>query len=119
MFALDFLPPWLNTFSFVMLVALGIMLLFVAMLSLRNPLIGKLGVRNIPRRPTQTALIVGGLTLSTVIIVSALATGDTLTYSIQRHAVNAYGEIDEMILPPIFTYLAGFEGDGDNLKEGP
>ncbi|MBX2997103.1 MAG: FtsX-like permease family protein [Caldilineaceae bacterium] len=114
MFPLDFLPPWLNTFAFVMLVALGIVLLFVAMLSLRNPLIGKLGVRNIPRRPTQTALIVGGLTLSTVIIISALATGDTLTYSIQRHAVNAYGEIDEMILPPIFTYLAGLEGDGEN-----
>ena len=111
----DFLPDWLNTFSFVMLVGLGIVLLFVAALSLRNPLIGKLGVRNIPRRPTQTALTVGGLTLSTVIIVSALAIGDTLNYSIQRHAVNAYGEIDEIVSPALLTVLAGLVGDeGEN-----
>ncbi|NIM50211.1 MAG: hypothetical protein GTO22_13325, partial [Gemmatimonadales bacterium] len=113
MLALDFLPPWLNTFSFVMLVALGIVLLYVAVLSLRNPLIGKLGVRNIPRRPAQTALIVGGLTLSTVIIASALATGDALDYSIQRHAVDAYGEIDEIVSPPLLTVLMGVH-DGED-----
>lgn len=111
MLALDSLPPWLNTFSFVMLVALGLVLLFVALLSLRNPLIGKLGVRNIPRRPAQTVLIVAGLTLSTVIITSALVTGDTLDYSIRRHAVDAYGEIDEIISPPLLTLLAGIYDD--------
>ncbi|MDT8307546.1 MAG: FtsX-like permease family protein, partial [Anaerolineae bacterium] len=113
MLALDFLPPWLNTFSFVMLVALGIVLLFVALLSLRNPLIGRLGVRNIPRRPAQTALIVTGLTLSTVIIASALATGDTLDYSIQRHAVDAYGEIDEIVAAPLLAALVGLADDDD------
>ena len=48
----DFLPDWLNVFSFIMIVGLGVVLLFMAVLSLRNPLIAKLGVRNIPRRPT-------------------------------------------------------------------
>lgn len=115
MLALDFLPPWLNTFSFVMLVALGFALLFVAFLSLRNPLIGKLGVRNIPRRPAQTVLIVAGLTLSTIIITSALVTGDTLDYSIQRYAVDAYGEIDEIISPPLLALLAGMHDDEDSF----
>ncbi len=108
---LDFLPDWLNTFSFVMIVGLGIVLLFVTAPSLRNPLIGKLGVRNIRRRPIQTVLTVGGLTLSTLIIVSALTIGDTLDYSIQRHAINAYGEIDEIVAPALLTVLTDFMGD--------
>ncbi|HZD11558.1 MAG TPA: hypothetical protein VE553_09465, partial [Candidatus Binatia bacterium] len=115
MLALDFLPPWLNTFSFVMLVALGFVLLFVALLSLRNPLIAKLGMRNIPRRPAQTVLIIAGLTLSTVIITSALVTGDTLDYSVRRYAVDAYGEIDEIISPPLLTFLAGMYDDEDSF----
>ncbi|MEZ4836842.1 MAG: hypothetical protein R2873_33425 [Caldilineaceae bacterium] len=93
----DFLPPWLNPVSFVLLVIVLIMLLAVALLYFRNPTATKLGVRNMPRRPTQTALIVAGLTLSTVIIVAALSTGDTLDYSVQRYAVSAYGGIDEAV----------------------
>ncbi len=102
----DFLPAWLTPVSFVMLMIVVIVLLSVALLYFRNPTATKLGVRNMPRRPTQTALIVAGLTLSTVIIVAALSTGDTLDYSVQRYAVSAYGEIDEIIAPPLLTSLA-------------
>jgi hypothetical protein len=110
---MDFLPDWLNTFTLVLMGAVAVVLLFVLFLSLRNPIIGKMGLRNIPRRPAQTVLIVTGLTLSTVIIVSALSIGDTLDYSVQQHAVSAYGEIDQIIAPPLLTLFASLGGDTD------
>jgi hypothetical protein len=99
-----------------LLVLLGLALLYVLLLGLRRRIFFKMGLRNITRRPGQTALIVLGLTLSTVIIVSALSIGDTLTYSVRRHAVDAYGEIDQVISPPLLSALAGLatsaeEGD--------
>ena len=94
----------------------GLVLLFMLLLGLRNRIIAKMGLRNIPRRPTQTALIVLGLTLSTVIIVAALATGDTLSYSIQRQATDAYGEVDEVLAPPILGTLMQL---GLTTNEGP
>ena len=90
-----------------LLVLLGLALLYVLLLGLRRRIFFKMGLRNITRRPAQTALIVLGLTLSTVIIVSALSIGDTLTYSVRRHTVDAYGEIDQVISPPLLSALAG------------
>src|SRR5512139_1476940 len=93
-------------------IALGVLAAVVAILfflfiaGLRQPVMAKLGIRSIPRRPTQSILIVIGLTLSTVIIVSALAIGDTLDYSVKWHAIKSYGEIDEIIAPPLLTTLA-------------
>ncbi len=74
----------LGSTSLYLAIALGLILAGLALLSLRNPIIGKLGVRNIPRRPMQSALIVLGLTLSTMIIVSALSLGDTLENTVRR-----------------------------------
>ena len=62
-----------------LLIAVGLILLYLFFVALRNPVLIKIGLRNIPRRPAQSVLIVVGLTLSTVIILSSLATGDTLT----------------------------------------
>ena len=92
---------------FVLLALMGLALLYVIVLGLRRRIIFKMGVRNITRRPGQTGLIILGLTLSTVIIVSALSIGDTLTYSVRRHAINAFGEIDQVISPPLLSTLAG------------
>lgn len=93
-------------------------LLYLGFLWLRNPVLVKLGVRNIPRRPTQSVLIVIGLALSTIIIVSALSTGDTLTYSLRQQAVAAYGEIDEILAPPLLSLLVSLS-DNDNFAEAP
>ncbi len=89
--------------AIVFAVAVGLILLYLFFLYGRNPVLVKLGLRNIPRRPTQSILIVIGLALSTIIIVSALSTGDTLSYSLQRQAVAAYGEIDEILAPPLLS----------------
>ncbi len=86
-------------------------LLYLALLYWRNPVLVKLGVRNIPRRPTQSVLIVIGLALSTIIIVSALSTGDTLTYSLRRQAVAAYGEVDEILAPPLLSLFVSLSND--------
>ena len=106
-----------QTWAIGLLAAVALVLLCLVVMGLRNRTIAKLGLRNIPRRRSQSALIILGLTLSTIIIVSALSIGDTLSYSVRRHAINAYGTIDQVISPPLLSALAGLAtsaADGDN-----
>ena len=51
----------------------------------------RMGLRNIPRRGAQTALVVVGLMLSTLIITAAFTTGDTIDYSIAETTYDLYG----------------------------
>ncbi len=69
----------------------------VGMFAVLNRIVLKIGLRSIPRRPAQTALIVVGLMLSTLIISSALGTGDTLNHSIRSSVTDGLGEIDEIL----------------------
>ena len=75
-----------------------------------------------PRLPPPSLLVLGPRVASAVGglrplgsifggTFSALAIGDTLDYSIQRHAVIAYGEIDEIVSPAFLTVLAGLVGE--------
>ena len=105
--------PSQTTIMIGLLAAVGLILLYLLFVATRNPVIARIGLRNIPRRPAQSVLIVIGLTLSTVIILSALSTGDTLTYSVRTHAVQAYGRIDEIVAPPILSAFAALGRDGD------
>lgn len=91
-------------------------LLVMLLLAWRNPVLYKIGLRNIPRRAGQSVLIVIGLTLSTIIIVSSFATGDTLNISVRRQAVAAYGNIDEIIAPPLLSAFASF-AEGETTAE--
>ena len=102
----------LNSVALYLAVALGLILAGAALISFRNPIIGKLGIRNIPRRPAQSALIVFGLTLSTMIIVSALSLGDTLENTIRRQTIDAYGHIDQVVSPPFLMDLTQLAGGG-------
>jgi len=80
-----------------LLVALAVALVVVAVLSVRNRVFFKLGVRNARRRPGRSALIVVGLMLGTAIITAALATGDTMTRTIRSSAVTSLGQTDELV----------------------
>jgi len=71
----------------------------LAALALRNPILVKLGVRNVGRRKGRSALIVVGLMLGTAIIAAALTTGDTMSHTIRSTAVDALGETDETVAP--------------------
>jgi putative ABC transport system permease protein len=63
----------------------------------RWPIFLRLGVRQLTRRPAQTALIVAGLALSSTLISASLATGDTLTFALRSAAVAELGRIDEVV----------------------
>lgn len=70
----------------------------VGVLAFRNRVFLKMGLRNIPRRPGQTSLIIIGIMLSTVIMTTAFGVGDTINFSIRNEAVKIFGPIDELIL---------------------
>jgi ABC-type lipoprotein release transport system permease subunit len=77
-------------------ITVGILLL-VAFIAWRNPVMFKLGLRNIPRRKAQSGLIIVGLMLSTLIMSAAFGTGDTLTTSVTSEVYSILGEGDEWI----------------------
>jgi putative ABC transport system permease protein len=101
----------------------GVSLILLALLFLgwRNRVMMRLGLRNIPRRRAQTALIVLGLMLSTLIIAAAFGTGDTMTYSFRSLALDELGEVDELVNRGGMTSLImadfGFE-DGSGSQQG-
>lgn len=76
----------MNSIALVLVIAFAIIMGLVGVLAWRNRIMLKLGIRNIPRRPAQTALIIFGLMLSTVITTSAFGTGDTIVYTIKSLA---------------------------------
>ena len=80
-----------------LVVTLGVLLGALAALAIRNRIFLKLGIRNVTRRRARTALIVLGLMLGTTIIVSALTTGDTMSYTIRSSAVESLGATDELV----------------------
>ena len=85
-----------------LLLALGAIFAILGVIAWRQPLLVRMGLRNIGRRKPQTALIVIGLMLSTLIISAAFATGDTVGYSITNEVYDAFGEAD---------FFIGFDGD--------
>src|SRR3954447_1476729 len=68
--------------------------------ALRNRLLFNLAVRNVPRRPFQSMLIASGLALATVIVTTALTTGDALSYTVRTLVAGSVGRADEVIVKP-------------------
>ena len=101
----------LTTIMQVLIVMLAICLLLVAWVAWRRPVVFKMGMRNIPRRRTQTILIVIGLMLSTLIIAAALGTGDTINNSVTESALEALGDVDEIV---VVSQDADNEGNVEN-----
>jgi putative ABC transport system permease protein len=118
---MDIISNATNAIMIGLAAAVGILLLIMLFISLRNPIVAKMGIRNIPRRPVQSFLIVLGLTLSTIIIIVSLSTGDTLNRSVRNQAIAAYGEIDEILSPPLLATLAqlgvNFDEEGEPALE--
>ncbi len=81
-----------------LVVILGGCLLSVAWVAWRQTVVFKMGLRNIPRRKTQTVLIVVGLMLSTVITTAALGMGDTVDRSLTAATFDTLGEVDELVV---------------------
>ena len=73
-------------------------LAIIGIMALRNRVMLKMALRNIPRRKAQTALIVAGIMISTLIMAASFGTGDTLTFSIRKAVIDGLGTIDEFVL---------------------
>ncbi len=71
--------------------------LILAVLAVRDRTSFRMAIRNIPRRKTQTALIVVGLMLATLLFSAAFATGDTLTESLRAQALENIGRVDVVV----------------------
>ena len=71
--------------------------LVLAVLAARDRTSIRIAVRNLPRRRTQTALIVVGLMLATLLFSAAFTTGDTLTNSLRTQALKNIGRVDVVI----------------------
>ena len=85
----------------IMLVLLAVFLPSLAIIGImasRNRVMLKMALRNIPRRKAQTALIVAGIMISTLIMAASFGTGDTLTFSIRKAVIDGLGTIDEFVL---------------------
>jgi len=69
----------------------------MAVVAMRNRVIFKMAVRNAPRRRAQTALIVVGLMLATLLFSASFTVGDTLNNSIRSEALTQIGMVDIMV----------------------
>ena len=78
-------------------VATVLVFLVMAWTYWRNPVMFRYGLRNLTRRRLQTALIVFGLMLATVIMTAALGTGDTVAEGVTRDVYRLAGETDILI----------------------
>ena len=77
--------------------AVVISLPFIYMLA-RKPVIRRLAVRNLARRPREAVLIILGALLGTAIITSSYVVGDSLKSSIHRSVYTQLGPVDEVVL---------------------
>jgi putative ABC transport system permease protein len=99
----------MNTIMYVLVALLALALGSVVFVALRNQIMFKMGVRNIPRRRAQTVLIVIGLMLSTVIISAAFSTGDTVNHSITSQVYTLLGSVDEVVTPRVIDDYEAFD----------
>ena len=107
-----------DTLLTMLLVVSGLILIVVALLAWRFPLSFRLGLRNLPRRKAQTALVVGGLALSTLIITSALGIGDTIDYSTKSGVYEELGGVDIQLSASSLETEAGFSFRSGPSQEG-
>ena len=98
----------MNLIMFILLGVLAVGLAVVGYVLVWNRIMFMIGLRNIPRRPAQTMLIIVGLMLSTLIISAAFTTGDTVDHSLTKQAYDLLGHTDQWIQR---------EGEGDSAPE--
>ena len=84
----------IDQLTVILLAVFGLGVAVMVLVALRSRVAFKLGVRNISRRRSQTALIVLGLMLATVLFSAAFSAGDTLTHSIRVLVLKDLGEVD-------------------------
>jgi putative ABC transport system permease protein len=80
-----------------LLVVTGAGALILALSALRNRVSLRMAARNLPRRRTQTILVVLGLMLATMLFSASFTTGDTLTNSLRVESLKNLGQVDVQV----------------------
>ncbi len=83
-----------------LLVALTLALAALALIAVRQPVSRRLAFRQVARRRTEAALVIGGSMLGTAIVIGALVVGDTLDFSVRQEAYRTLGPVDERVVAP-------------------
>ncbi len=79
-------------------IALAIVVGFALIaISIRNPLVRRIGLRSALRRPREAALVMLGCLLGTALIVGSSAVGSSYTASIQEEALSELGPLDATV----------------------
>ncbi|MFE2009859.1 ABC transporter permease [Streptomyces sp. NPDC059491] len=89
-------PNLLAPLSIALAVALAALVVVVA----RQPVSRRLAFRQLARRRTEAALVIGGSVLGTAVIIGALVVGDTLNFSVRQEAYRTLGPVDERVVAP-------------------
>src|SRR4028119_1582117 len=80
-----------------LLAVFGVGLVLLTLSALRNRVPFRMAARNIPRRRTQTVLVVLGLMLATMLFSASFTTGDTLTNSLRVESLTHPGQVDVQV----------------------
>jgi putative ABC transport system permease protein len=80
----------------------GILLLLLG-LALNNPLLLRIGLRNMVRRPGKTILLLCGLALASAVMTASFGLQDSFTSSAGAQRVARMGNVDESVTGP-FTW---------------
>ncbi|MFE5481010.1 FtsX-like permease family protein [Streptomyces sp. NPDC056527] len=83
-----------------LLIALACALAGLVLVAVRQPVSRRLAFRQLARRRTEAALVIGGSVLGTAIIIGALVVGDTLNFSVRQEAYRTLGPVDERVVAP-------------------
>src|SRR5882762_6335980 len=73
--------------------------------AVRRPVLWRIAVRNVLRRPKQTATVIAGLLVGTAIISSALVAGDSARLAIRGYVYQSLGDVDESVAIPGYPYF--------------
>ncbi|MBO2455190.1 ABC transporter permease [Actinomadura barringtoniae] len=97
------------------LVAAAVLLAgFVIFLVVFRPVLRRLALRQVSRRPGELMLVVAGSLLGTALIVASLTVGDSLDRSVRQTAYDSLGQVDEYVRSP-----SAAVGDEAAFRLGP
>lgn len=111
-----------------LLLLMAVSLAVLGWIAWRQPLLVRMGLRNIRRRASQTTLIVVGLMLSTLIVSAAFATGDTVGFSVTNAGFEQLEDVDFLVVfddnkavgrPDDFTEVGFFEEMRSHFASDP
>lgn len=92
------LSNWTPTTSALLLATLtGGVLLIVLGLGVSNQIVLRMGLRNVARRPSQTLIMLTGLTLSAVLITASFGLQDSFNQSMVSDRLMKMGNVDEAV----------------------